>query len=94
MKSGTWAFLIDILLAGISILDVPRLHGALSTYIVYAVVFGLLRWSDAVAIRRGWHLPGRIAVKVLIVVFARALVLVSAMERCDITGSNCHRVFF
>ncbi len=89
-----WAFFLDAVLALLPVLPIPRLHGTVSTFIGYWLVLAILRKLDAFAVGKGWGWLTRAGLKIVVIILTGALVLVSAMERCDRDGTNCSRVFF
>jgi hypothetical protein len=74
-------------------LNANRVHGLWGAIIVYLVVLAVLRTADGWAIRNGWQL-GRWLLKIVIWVVATALVSISGLEQCDLSQTNCHRIFF
>jgi len=93
--NSTIAFLIDVVLAALVMVEFVRLHkGYVIPFVVYAILLGLLRGADNWAQDRSWKLWQRVALKVGILAVAEALVLLSGMEACEPDMSACHRVFF
>lgn len=89
-----WVFFVDVLLATAPFINARNFHDLWSAIAVYLLVLAILRSWDNVAVRKHWRLWHRVAVKVVIFIAAEAIVAISALETCDATGSNCHRVFY
>lgn len=91
MTWGLWASAPLALLAGY---EATRHHSLLVAVSLYLVVLALLRLADLWALRRRWSRWKRVSLNVALAFMLQGVVLLTALETCDVATMSCRRILF
>jgi hypothetical protein len=74
-------FLVDVLLAGVPMVEAYGHHGWLAGIAIFLLVLSVLRVADKLAVERRYGFLWRILLKLFILIAAQGLVAISVTRR-------------